>query len=249
MIKGDPVIDSEIGVTVTAKGEVAIVNQGQILPGAHVSTKAALTEEQGIAKAFEFCGVTIAPDQLQPSLAKRSEASAFTYFANPLGEGHEDVIFQKTVVNVGGEALLAYRAYVDKSGLEWYDTLVDANTGNLLIRFNIVSDVNATVFTSNPGISLGNSRSNIALSPLFGVTDPWTPSGTVSTNNNVDAYLDRDANNSPDTTTTSSTGTNPGLTSGRADSSKGTPAGEYTFFYSNSSAPTAQQANAVTNLW
>jgi len=52
-----------------------------------------------------------------------------------------------------------------------------------------------------------------------------------------------------DSTTTTNTGTNPGLTSGRADTSKGSPAGEFTFAYSSANAPTVQQANAITNLW
>jgi Zn-dependent metalloprotease len=249
MVDDTPVFDSEIGVTITARGEVAIVNQGEILPGARVSAAPALTQEQGIAKAFEHCGLEIAPDQIRPSLTKRSETSEFSYYASPLGEGHEDVMVQKTVVNVGGQARLAYRALVDKGGQEWYDTLVDADTGELLVRFNIVSDVQASLFTSSPGLDATNSRTLVNLVPQFGVTDPWTSSGTVSTNNNVDAYLDNDANNAPDATTTSSSGVNPGLTNGHADSAKGTPAGQFTFAYSPNSDPTEQQANAVTNLY
>src|SRR6185369_14106220 len=173
-VGGMPVFDGEIGVTITARGEVAIVNQGEILPGARVSTKTALTEEQGIAKAFEHCGVEISADQLRPAaLAKASRTGEFAFYENPLGEGHEDVMFQKTVVNVGGEARLAYRAYVDKSGQEWYDTLVDANNGNLLVRFNILSDVQASVFTSSPGINATGTRTLVDLVPQFGVADPW----------------------------------------------------------------------------
>jgi Zn-dependent metalloprotease len=252
-VKGVPVFDSETGVTINARGEVVIVNQGQIIPGARVSTRAALTPEAAIARAFEHCGVEVSADQIRPSAAKRAEASEFTYYESPLGEGHEDIIFQKTILNVGGEPRLAYRAYVDKNGLEWYDTLVDANTGELLVRFNIVSDVQASVFTSNPGISATGSRSLVDLVPVFGVpaSDAWVGSTSLSTGNNVDAYLDRDSSNTPDTVTTTSTGTNPGLTSGHADSSKASPAGQFTFFYASgtSTAPTAEQANAVTNLW
>ena len=248
--KGVPVFDSEIGVTVTGNGEIANLTAGQHIPGVHVSTTAALAPEEGIARAFAHCGAEIDASSVRPAAEKRIVDSAeFTFYESPLGEGHEDVMFQKTIVNVHGDAVLAYRAYVDLNGLEWYDTLVDANTGELLIRYNIVSDVNATVFTSSPGISAGGSRTTVQFAPLFGVTDPWVGSGTVSTGNNVDAYIDRDANNSPDTTTTASTGTNPGLTSGHADNSKATPAGEFTFSYSSSTAPTSQQANAITNLW
>src|SRR4029078_1691196 len=61
-IKGVPVVDSEIGVTITARGEVAIANYGQTLPGARVSTTASLAPEQAIAKAFEHCGIEISAD-------------------------------------------------------------------------------------------------------------------------------------------------------------------------------------------
>ncbi len=248
--RGVPVFDSEIGVTVTARGEIATVTSAQHIPGVRVSTKATLSPEDAIARAFAHCGVEIDPSQVRPSAAKRIvDSSEFTFYASPLGEGHEDVMFQKTIVNVRGDAVLAYRAYVDVNGLEWYDTLVDANTGELLVRYNIVSDVQGQVFTSSPGISAGGSRTTVQFAPLFGVTDPWVGSGTVSTGNNANSYLDRDANNVADSTTTAATGTNPGLTSGHADTTKGTPSGEFTFSYSSSTAPTSQQANAVTNLW
>lgn len=245
MVKGLPVFDSEMGVTITPRGEVAIVNQGQLIPGARVSTTAVLSPEAAIAQAFEHCGVEMTADQIRPSAAKAGESSEFTFYESPLGEGHEAVMFQKTVVNVGGEARLAYRAYVDKNGSEWYDTLVDANTGELLVRFNIVHDVQGQVFTRSPNFS----RTTVQFSPLFGVSDPWVGTGTVSTGNNVDAYLDRDANNAADSTTTSGTGTNPGLTSGHADTSKASPVGEFTFPWSSTAAPTDQQAPAVANLF
>ncbi len=244
MVRGVPVFDSEIGVTITAHGEVAIVNQGQTLPGANVSTKAALSPEQGIVQAFALCGVEITADAIRPSSLKRDDASRFTYYTNPLGVDREDVMFQKTVVNVHGDAVLAYRAYVDKSNEEWYDTLVDANTGELLVRFNIVRDLQGSIFTRSPNFA----RTTVQFAPLFGVGDPWL-AGNVTTGNNVDAYLDRDANNSADSTTTAATGTNAGLTSGRADATKGNPAGELTFAYTSGTAPTSQQAIAVANLF
>ncbi len=244
MVRGVPVFDSEIGVTITAHGEVAIVNQGQTLPGANVSTKAALSPEQGIVQAFALCGVEITADAIRPSSLKRDDASRFTYYTNPLGVDREDGMFQKTVVNVHGDAVLAYRAYVDKSNEEWYDTLVDANTGELLVRFNIVRDLQGSIFTRSPNFA----RTTVQFAPLFGVGDPWL-AGNVTTGNNVDAYLDRDANNSADSTTTAATGTNAGLTSGRADATKGNPAGELTFAYTSGTAPTSQQAIAVANLF
>lgn len=250
-IKGVPVFDSEIGITISAKGEVMIANFGQTIPGATVNPDGALSQEQAIVKAFEHCGVAINPEQVLPSAAKADDSSDFARFDNPLGEGHEPILSAKSVVNVAGEAVLAYRTYVDKGTNEWYDTLVDANTGELIYRTNIWCDVAGQVFTQHPGVSATGTRTLQQFAPLFGVTDPWVGSGTVTTGNNVDAYIDRDANNAPDSTTTASTGTNPGLTSGRADSSKGSPAGEFTFFYATgtTTSPTVEQANAVANLF
>ncbi len=246
-VRGVEVFDSEIGVTVGAKGEVWIVNQGQILPGADVAFRPALSMEDAIEAAFTFNDAEVSRADVH--LIQSKTSTGFTRFANPLGEGREEILAKRMIVNVNGVAVLAYRVMADVRSSEWYDTLVDANTGELIYRFNLYSDVQGQVFTSSPGISLGNSRATVQIAPLFGVTDPWVGSGTVSTGNNADAYIDRDANNLPDSTTTTSTGTNPGLTSGRADTSKATPAGEFTFVYSNSNAPTVQQANAITNLW
>jgi Zn-dependent metalloprotease len=246
-IRGVEVFDSEIGVTVGAKGEVWIVNQGQILPGADVQFKPALSMADAIETSFGHCNAEVSRADFQ--LIQSKTDAGFARYANPLGEGREDILARRMIVNVNGVPVLAYRVMADVRSSEWYDTLVDANTGDLLYRFNLYSDVQGQVFTSSPGLTLGNSRSTVQIAPLFGVTDPWVGAGTVSTGNNVDAYIDRDANNAPDSTTTTSTGSNPGLTGGRADSTKGTPAGEFTFVYSNANAPTVQQANAVTNLW
>jgi hypothetical protein len=246
-IRGIDVFDSEIGVTVGAKGEVWIVNQGQIIPGADVQFRPTLTMEDAIESAFGYCDSQLSRGDLQ--LVQSKAENGFTKYANPLGEGREDILTQRVIVNVAGEARIAYRVYADVRSSEWYDTLVDANSGELLYRSNIYSDVQGQVFTTSPGASANGTRTTVQFAPQFGVTDPWLGAGTVTTGNNADAYLDRDANNVADSTSTASTGTNPGLTGGRADTTKGTPAGEFTFTYSNTNAPTVQQANAVTNLW
>ncbi len=130
MVGSLPVFDSEIGVTISASGEVVIVNQGQTLPGAVVSTDAALTDEQAVAKAFAHCGVEISADAVRLSAAKR-ETSEFTAYENPLGPGRPDVLAQKTVVNILGQAVLAYRTIVPTQSGEVYNTLVDAASGAL----------------------------------------------------------------------------------------------------------------------
>ncbi len=246
-VGGIPVFDSEIGVTISGHGEVVVVNQGQTIPGAVVSTDATLTEEQAVAKAFAHCGVEISVDALRPSAAKRDEASEFVRYENPLGGGRQDVLSQKTVVNVNGDAVLAYRTIVPTQGGETYDTLVDAHTGELLVRANMTHDVAGHVFKRDPT----KGRTLEQFTPLFGVVDPWVnPAfGTQLGGNNILPMLDRNGDNNSDPVTTGATGPDAGLTNGYADSSKGNPAGQFSFPWSVSAAPTTQGAQSVTNLF
>jgi Zn-dependent metalloprotease len=244
MVGSLPVFDSEIGVTISAHGEVVIVNQGQTLPGAVVSTDA-IAPEQAITKAFEHCGVEVSADALRPSASERDQASELIAYENPLGQGRPDVLSQKTVVNVNGEAVLAYRTIVPKQGGEVYDTLVDANSGELLVRSSLVHDVQGQVFKRDPT----KGRTLEQFTPLFGVADPWPGASTLTSGNNVGALSDRDGGDGWEPVTTGATGPNAGLSYGFADSAKGTPAGQFSFAWSVAADPTTQQAASVTNLF
>ena len=57
----------------------------------------------------------------------------------------------RTLVNVHGEARVAYDVFVDKGGAEWYETLVDANTGELLYRRNLYCDAHGLAFCPRLG--------------------------------------------------------------------------------------------------
>ncbi len=247
MVGSLPVFDSEIGVTISANGEVVIVNQGQTLPGAVVSTDAALTDEQAVTKAFELCGVEISADALRLSAKKSFEATEFVAYENPLGPGRPDVLSQKTVVNVNGAAVLAYRTIVPKQGGETYDTLVDAASGELLVRANLAHDVSGHVFKRDGA----SGRTLEPFTPLFGVTDPWIGAGsaTLTFGNNAAALTDRDGFDGGDSVTTGATGPDAGLSYGFADSAKGTPAGQFSFAWSPAANPNTQGAQSVTNLF
>ena len=67
----------------------------------------------------------------------------------------------------------------------------------------------------------------------------WMGTATVTTGNNVEAYLDTDANNSPDNNNGS------GLSTGHASSATQ----DFTFPFSTTVDPRTQQAAVVTNLF
>lgn len=230
--------DSEISLSVTARGEVAIATTGQIIPGETVNPSPVFSIENGIAAAFNHCGITLNPDQIQG--VRHESENGFAYFANPLDEGREDILAMRVVVNVHGQAVVAYRVFVHVGSLEWYDTLVDANTGNLIYRFNIWLNAQGTVYTSSPGLNETNARAVEQFVPRFSVNsaDVWL-SGTKSTGNNVDAYLDRDANDKPDKDNTT------GMSKGRAFARRG----DFTFPFNVNDDPRNYKPAVVTNLF
>ncbi|CAG0942890.1 partial Endo-1,4-beta-xylanase A, partial [Candidatus Brocadiaceae bacterium] len=238
VIKGLPVFDSEISLAVTARGEVIIANAGQIIPGAKINPEPALSIEKGIAAAFRHCGITLNLDQIQGG--ELESETGFAHFVNPLGDDREDILAMRVVVNVHGQAVVAYRVFVNVGSLEWYDTLVDANTGNLIYRFNMWLDARGIVYTNSPGLNETNVRTVQYFAPRFGVSgsDVWLL-GIESTGNNVDAYLDRDADNSPDADYTT------GMLNGRAYAASG----DFTFNFSVSDDPRNYKPAVVTNLF
>jgi hypothetical protein len=238
-VAGVRVFDSEISVSVTARGEVLMATTGQLLPRAEGSPAAALSKDDAVARAFRHCGVTIPATPLEARAA--AGESGLEAYANPLDASLEDVLAERTLVNVRGEARSAFHVYVDKGRSEWYETLVDANTGELLYRRNLYSHAFGTVFTENPTRGPRTVEEfvvNAAKYPGTPADDLWLD-GPDTTGNNVDAYLDRDGDNHPDSTTGN------GLFSGRATSRRG----RFNFPFTLGVDPTTQQAAVVTNLF
>src|SRR5262249_7909825 len=92
-------------------------------------------------------------------------------------------------------ARLAYRIFFEGDAKSWYEILIDANDGTLLFRHNLyVFFGQARVWAQSP---MKNARTLVTL-PDGGVP----PHGSVTTGNNVDAYLDANGNDQPDAITT-----------------------------------------------
>jgi Zn-dependent metalloprotease len=237
-IDGIEVYNSDIKVVVGPRGEVVSYAQNRVLPGAHVDARPALTEDEAIARAFEYAGADMRGGLVL--LEPRASEGARARYANPAGEEREDVLSALRVVAVAGEGRLAYQVFVDVGPSEWYEVLVDARTGELILRRNLYScAAEGMVFDQHPA---AGDRALLPFTPRFGVSqsDVWLPStSTVTTGNNADAYLDSDANNVADPITGG------GLSEGHATSS----AQSFMFPFLTGVDPRTQRAAVVTNLF
>ena len=234
---GYKVFEGQVQVVVNKNGEVLSVREGFLIEGQAVKLKAALSEEQGIAKAFEYAGREVSPSFGETyARASKSEASRF---ANPLNPHFEDIISELNVVRIGETARLAWHVYVEVSAEEWYEMLVDAQNGRLLLRHNLyVDQAQGTVYTESP-IHGARQLLSFVGDTTINTSAGWMGTSTVTTGNNAEAYLDTNADNVPD----ANNGT--GLSNGHAFASNQ----NFTFPFSTTVDPRTQQAAVVTNLF
>ena len=236
-IGGIKVFEGNVKVVVNQRGEVINVRQGFIVNGQTVRLKPALKEAQGIAKAFENAGRAVAASFVETR--SRASQSEFASFANPLDANNEDVLSELNVVRVGDAARLAWHVYADIGPDEWYEMLIDAQTGELLLRHNLyVFEAQGTVYTEHPTAGPRQLVSFVG-DTTINTTAGWMGTSTTTTGNNVEAYLDTNADNAPD----ANNGTN--LSNGHAFA----PDQNFTFPFSTTVDPRTQQAAIVTNLF
>ncbi|MGB8511033.1 MAG: M36 family metallopeptidase [Pyrinomonadaceae bacterium] len=237
-VGGIKVFEGNVKVVVNKDGQVLSVREGFLIPADQkVRVKAALTEAEGIAKAFEHAGRNVLASFAETRMrADKSEASTF---ANPLRPDYEEVLSELNVVRVGQATRLAWHVYADVGPNEWYEILLDAQTGELLLRQNLyVSDAQGTVYTEDPDAG-GRSLVSFLGDTTINTAAGWMGTSTVTTGNNVEAYLDTNADNAPD----ANNGTN--LSNGHAFAANQ----DFTFPFSTAVDPRTQQAAVVTNLF
>jgi Zn-dependent metalloprotease len=236
-IGGIKVFEGNVKVVVNKNGEVLNVREGFIVNGQRARLKPALSEAKGIAKAFEHAGRTVAPSFVETRM--RSSKSEFSAFSNPLDLNLEEVLSELNVVRVGDSARLAWHVYAEVGPDEWYEVLLDAHTGELLLRHNLyVFEAQGTVYTEHPDAGARQLVSFVG-DTTINTTAGWMGTSTVTTGNNVEAYLDTNADNAPD----ANNGT--GLSNGHAFA----PDQNFTFSFSTTVDPRTQQAAVVTNLF
>jgi Zn-dependent metalloprotease len=235
-IDGIPVFQSQVQVAINSSGQVISVNEGLVIPNAGMNTAPALSESEGLARAFLATG-RVAPTSFEV-MESRAENGARAIYQNPLGENRENLLSGLTIMRIGSRAALAWHSYVDVGPNEWYEILVDAKTGAMLYRYNLYADAaQGTVFTVN-GFGQRSLVSFVG-DTTINTSAGWMGASTVTTGNNVDAYLDTNRDNQPDAINSTT------LQNGRAFSSTQ----NFTFPFANGVDPRTQRAGAVANLF
>lgn len=236
-VGGIKVFEGNVKVVVNKDGEVLSVREGFLAPGQRVKLTPSLTEAEGIAKAFEHAGRKVLGSFAETR--QRASGGESSSFANPLGADFEEVLSELNVVRVGGAARLAWHVYAEVGPEEWYEILLDAHTGELLLRHNLyVFEAQGTVYTEAPDKGARQLLSFVG-DTTINTAAGWMGASTVTTGNNVEAYLDTDANNAPDNNNTA------GLSVGHASAANQ----DFTFPFSTAVDPRTQQAAVVTNLF
>ncbi|HEX8474641.1 MAG TPA: M36 family metallopeptidase, partial [Pyrinomonadaceae bacterium] len=237
-VGGIKVFEGNVKVVVNGNGEVLSVREGFIVGAAQkVKLQPTLTEAEAIATAFEHAGRTVLPSLAETS--PRASVGERALFANPLSSDFEEVLSELNVVRVGDAARLAWHVYADVGPEEWYEILVDAHTGELLLRHNLyVFEAQGTVYTEAPDKGARQLVSFVG-DTTINTAAGWMGTSTVTTGNNVEAYLDTNADNAPD----ANNGT--GLSNGHAFAADQ----NFTFPFSTTVDPRTQQAAVVTNLF
>ncbi len=236
-VGGFKVFEGGVQVAVNKNGEVLSVREGFLVTGQQVALRPELSEAQGIARAFQYSGRAVSPSFVETySRAARSESSRF---ANPVSVDLEDVTSELNVMRVGDTARLAWHVYADVGANSWYEIMVDAHTGELLFRRNLyVSDAQGTVYVEDPGKAARQLVSFVG-DTTINTAAGWMGTSTVTTGNNVEGYLDTNADNAPDANNGS------GLSTGHASAANQ----DFTFPFSTAVDPRTQQAAVVTNLF
>jgi Zn-dependent metalloprotease len=236
-VGGIKVFEGEVKVAVNSDGQVLSVREGFLLNGQKVSTKPGLGETQALVKAFAHAGRKVIPSFAE--MRGRDNKGERAEFANPLDANLENVLSELNVVRVGDAARLAWHVFAEVGPNEWYEILLDANTGELLLRHNLyVFEAQGTVYTEDPGAGARTLVSFVG-DTTINTTAGWMGTSTVTTGNNAEAYLDTNADNAPD----ANNGTN--LSNGHASA----PDQNFTFPFSTAVDPRTQQAAVVTNLF
>jgi len=235
MVDGVPVFQGQVQVAVN-KGQVISIGEGLVIPDALINTIPTLSEDEGLQRAFQFAGrqAPASFNMVESRLAKGDRA----VYQNPIDGDRDDILSDMRIMRVGPRAVLAWHSYVDVGPGEWYEMLIDAKTGAMLYRYNLYADVaQGTVFRVN-GLGQRTLESFVG-DTTINTADGWMGTSTVTTGNNVEAYLDSDANNQPDAVNTAD------LQNGHAFSS----IQDFTFPFTLGVDPRTQRAASVANLF
>ncbi len=229
-LNGIDVFNGQIKFTLNPAGEIVHAGADEVIPELSVSTKPRLSAEEAVKAAFAAAGTPA------PKLAEGRSAEGKTSFRNPMGDRYSAITAELSIFPVtAASARLAYRIFLEADRKNWYEILIDAENGGLLYRHNVyVHAAQGRVWVQSPQ----DTDRQLVTFPAA-----WLPAtATVTTGNNVDAYLDTNGDDRPDNTTTAM------LSLGRASAANQIfdfPFGDGV----NLQNPRNFQAAAVTNLF
>ena len=187
-VGGLKVFEGQVQVVVNKNGEVLNVREGFLVDGPPLRRRGAMNEAKAIAKAFEHAGRNVFPSFVENY--SRASTTEMSRFANPLDLNFEEVLSEQNVVRVAGESRLAWHVYAEVGPEEWYEILLDAYTGELLLRHNLyVYEAQGTVYTEAPDKGARQLVSFVG-DTIINTAAGWMGTSTVTTGNNVEAYLD-----------------------------------------------------------
>ncbi len=126
MIDGVRVFPAVIGVHLNSQRQVMAVH-GDVFP-LDLRWTAKLTSAQAARAAAKFAGVAF-----EPRLRRQIEDAAVI---EP-GPFRSEITVTRTIYAMMNPPRPAYRMLLEKNGTEWYDIIVDAETGQLLHRRNL----------------------------------------------------------------------------------------------------------------
>ncbi len=187
-VNGIDVYGGQMTLALNEAGQVVQASAGDVVPGLRIADRPILTEREAVRAAFGFLDLD-APSEL-PALA--CSPTRYSCFRHPAGEGHMPIRTRLTLFPLTvSTARPAYRVFLQAGTMQFYEILVDARDSRLLARHNLASFTGkARVWKKSP---IAGAREMVSFPA------GWIPSdGTVTTGNNVDAFLDRNVDRHPD---------------------------------------------------
>ena len=187
---GRVVYGSDLTFGIDRRGRILIVS-GPVYPGATTGSAARLTAADAVGAAAGAVGLDGA-SALEPALTRSFGPSARTVYDNTLAVGISDptrITAELVTFPVAGEpARLAWKTVTEASRNGWYESVVDAQTGQILYRVNYYSGAaEGKVFTGQ--------HSDVGSQTIVPFTN-WV-SGTKTSGNNANAYQDLTETNAP----------------------------------------------------
>jgi hypothetical protein len=185
-LDGIDVYNGLLKFVLNPSGEIVATSAADAVPQLRLSTTPRLTPEQAVRAAFHSIG-----HQAPRTLAILGTGRQ-TRFRNPGGDRLTAITAELSVFPMSAtSARLAYRVSLEADDRTWYEILIDAGSGELLARHSVYKRAaQARVWTKSP---------NSGTRQLINLPESWIPPTSVlTTGNNVDAYLDVDGNDTPD---------------------------------------------------